>query len=91
MRLFSLLSFSLWAASALGQDDEGLPPPGSPALTYTDGSFSEPNGGTASYNQGTRMNISWSSVYETTSVYLIVGYDWASPIQLTSSSYPDIH
>ncbi|GAP92354.1 hypothetical protein SAMD00023353_8000220 [Rosellinia necatrix] len=85
MRLFSLLPVSLLAALALA-DDEGLPPPGSPALEYTDGSFSEPNGGTASYGQGNKMNISWTSVYETTSVYLIVGYQWASPIQLTTNS-----
>ncbi|KAK5631403.1 hypothetical protein RRF57_007117 [Xylaria bambusicola] len=85
MRLFSLLPLSLLATLALGQDDS-LPAPGQPALTYTDGAFSEPNGGTSSYTQGNQMNISWTTTYETTSIYLIVGYDWANPIQLTTNT-----
>ncbi|KAI1275866.1 hypothetical protein F5Y07DRAFT_160536 [Xylaria sp. FL0933] len=84
MRLLSLLPVSLLVAFASGDDD--LPPPGEPALDYTDGSFSEPNGGTASYNQGAQMNISWTTIYETTSIYLIAGYNWAAPIQLTTNS-----
>ncbi|KAI0972985.1 hypothetical protein F4678DRAFT_34504 [Xylaria arbuscula] len=84
MRLFSLLPVSLLVAFALGDDD--LPPPGEPALDYTDGTFSEPNGGTASYNQGAQMNISWTTTYATTSIYLIAGYDWAAPVQLTTNS-----
>ncbi|KAI1426367.1 hypothetical protein F5Y12DRAFT_743058 [Xylaria sp. FL1777] len=86
MRLLWLLPISLLATFALGDDDDDLPPPGEPALQYTNGSFSEPNGGTASYNEGNVMNISWTSTYETTSIYLIVGYDWASPIQLTTNT-----
>ncbi|KAI0449308.1 hypothetical protein F5B21DRAFT_494805 [Xylaria acuta] len=88
MRLFSLLPISLLVACALGDDstDDDLPPPGSPALEYTDGAFLEPNGGTSSYNQGNKMNISWTTIYETTSIYLIVGYDWAGLIQLTTNS-----
>ncbi|KAJ3580336.1 hypothetical protein NPX13_g214 [Xylaria arbuscula] len=85
MRLFPLLPLSLLATFALGQDDD-LPAPGEPALTYTDGAYSEPNGGTSSYNQGAQMNISWTTTYETTSIYLIVGYDWANPIQLTTNT-----
>ncbi|KAI0427843.1 hypothetical protein F5Y09DRAFT_16515 [Xylaria sp. FL1042] len=84
MHILSLLPVSLLVAFALGDDD--LPPPGEPALDYTDGSFSEPNGGTASYNQGAQMNISWTTIYETTSIYLIAGYNWAAPVQLTTNS-----
>ncbi|KAF2964168.1 hypothetical protein GQX73_g9396 [Xylaria multiplex] len=85
MRLLSLLPVSLLVAFALGQDDD-LPAPGQPALEYTDGAFSEPNGGTSSYGEGNQMNISWTTTYETTNIYLIVGYDWASPIQLTTNT-----
>ncbi|KAI1165378.1 hypothetical protein F5B18DRAFT_167105 [Nemania serpens] len=83
MRLLSLSPVSLLATFALG---DGLPPPGSPALDYTDGSFSEPGGATASYSQGNKMNISWATVYETTNIYLIVGYNWGAPIQLATNS-----
>ncbi|KAI0203003.1 hypothetical protein F4808DRAFT_49623 [Astrocystis sublimbata] len=85
MRLLSLLPVSLLVACALGQDDT-LPPPGEPALTYTDGSFLEPNGGTSSYGEGNMMNISWTTTYETTNIYLIAGYVWANPIQLTTNT-----
>ncbi|TGJ87118.1 hypothetical protein E0Z10_g1668 [Xylaria hypoxylon] len=84
MRLLSILPVSLLAAFALG--DDGLPPPGQPALEYINGTFSEPNGGTSSYGEGNQMNISWTTTYETTNIYLIVGYDWASPIQLTTNT-----
>ncbi|KAI0865528.1 hypothetical protein F4860DRAFT_510067 [Xylaria cubensis] len=84
MRLLSLLPISLLVACVLG--DDSLPPPGQPALDYTDGTFSEPNGGTSSYSPGNKMNISWTTTYETTNIYLIVGYDWAAPIQLTTNS-----
>ncbi|TRX92667.1 hypothetical protein FHL15_006341 [Xylaria flabelliformis] len=84
MRLLSLLPISLLVACVLG--DDTLPPPGQPALDYTDGTFSEPNGGTSSYSPGNKMNISWTTTYETTNIYLIVGYDWAAPIQLTTNS-----
>ncbi|KAI0439174.1 hypothetical protein F4803DRAFT_54917 [Xylaria telfairii] len=86
MRLLSLLPISLLVACALADDNSDLPPPGEPALEYTDGSFSEPNGGTSSYSPGNKMNISWTTTYETTNIYLIVGYDWAAPIQLTTNT-----
>ncbi|KAI1108909.1 hypothetical protein F5Y14DRAFT_434391 [Nemania sp. NC0429] len=85
MRNLSLLCVSLLATFALG-DDNDLPPPGSPALPYTNGSFSEPSGNIASYSQGNRMNISWTTVYETTSIFLITGYVWAAPKQITTNS-----
>ncbi|KAJ2993056.1 hypothetical protein NUW58_g1960 [Xylaria curta] len=59
MRLLLLLPVSLLAAFTLGQT--GLPPPGSPALEYTDGAFLEPNGGTLEYGQGNKMNITNSA------------------------------
>ncbi|GAW15753.1 hypothetical protein ANO14919_051730 [Xylariales sp. No.14919] len=89
MRLLSSLPVvSLLAAFALADDeaDSDLPPPGEPALDYTDGSFIEPNGGTSSYNQGNKMNISWETTYQTTDIYLIAGYEWAAPIQLTTNT-----
>ncbi|KAI0871820.1 hypothetical protein GGS24DRAFT_41830 [Hypoxylon argillaceum] len=87
MRLLSLLPIYLLATFALGDDeDSSLPPLGDPALDYTDGSFSEPNGGTSSYDPGNKMNISWTTTYETSNVYLIAGYDWASPVQLTTNT-----
>ncbi|KAI1128181.1 hypothetical protein F5Y10DRAFT_179309 [Nemania abortiva] len=88
MRLLSLLPISILVAFALADDysGDGLPPPGEPALDYTDGSFTEPNGGTSSYDQGNQMNISWTTTYETSNLYLIVGYDWTSPIQLATNT-----
>ncbi|KAI0485595.1 hypothetical protein F4859DRAFT_388685 [Xylaria cf. heliscus] len=86
MRLLSLLPIALLVAGALGDDDDDLPPPGSPALEYTDGAFSEPNGRISSYNEDNKMNISWTTTYETTNIYLIVGYEWAAPIQLATNS-----
>jgi hypothetical protein len=84
MRLLSLLPVSLLATTVLG--DSSLPPPGQPALTYTDGSFSEPNGATSNYGVGNKMNISWETTYETANLYLIAGYVFDAPIQLASSS-----
>jgi hypothetical protein len=86
MRLLSLYLVPLLVAFALGDDNSDLPPPGEAALPYTDGSFSEPNGGTASYDEGNQMNISWTTTYATSNLYLIVGYEWAAPVQLASSS-----
>ncbi|KAI8955957.1 hypothetical protein F4801DRAFT_574161 [Xylaria longipes] len=74
MRLLSLLPISLLIACTLGDDD--LPPPGQPALKYDDGSFSEPNGGTSSYNQGAQMNISWTTTYETTTNSAQSWFQW---------------
>ncbi|KAI0097838.1 hypothetical protein GGR51DRAFT_457770 [Nemania sp. FL0031] len=86
MRLHSLLPVFVLATFALADESgDGLPPPGEPALEYTDGSFSEPNGGTSSYDQGNQMNISWTTTYETSNLYLIVGYEWGSPIQLATN------
>ncbi|KAJ8129575.1 hypothetical protein O1611_g4053 [Lasiodiplodia mahajangana] len=86
MRLHSLLPTFVLATFALADESgDGLPPPGEPALDYTDGSFSEPNGGTSSYDQGNKMNISWTTSYETSNLYLIVGYEWGSPVQLATN------
>ncbi|KAI1179541.1 hypothetical protein F4777DRAFT_533004 [Nemania sp. FL0916] len=84
MRLLSLLPFTILITLVFGDDD--LPPPGEAALPYTDGSFGEPNGGTASYDEGNKMNISWTTAYETSNLYLIVGYDWVQPVQLTTNT-----
>jgi len=85
MRLLSLLPASLLAGIALGQGD-GIPLPGNPALTYTDGSFTEPNGGISRYTQGNQMNITWETTYTTVDIYLITGFVWGDIIQLTTNS-----
>lgn len=78
MRLLSLLPACLLATCALAQD----PVPGDPAPEYTDGKFFEPNGALFNYDEGSRMNISWVSKYETHNVWLIVGYDYGKPIKV---------
>ncbi|KAI3327862.1 hypothetical protein HD806DRAFT_337793 [Xylariaceae sp. AK1471] len=84
MRLLSLLPVCLVASFALG--DTPIPPPGQPALEYTDGIFSEPDGAPFNYRPGSKMNVSWDTTYETSNLYLIVGYDFAAPIQIITNT-----
>ncbi|KAI1389082.1 uncharacterized protein F4822DRAFT_404895 [Hypoxylon trugodes] len=67
----------------LGQDD--LPGPGEPAYTYTDGGFTEPRGSQSTYRMGATMNVSWHTTFETSNLWLIVGWEFNSPIQLASN------
>ncbi|KAH8649129.1 hypothetical protein BX600DRAFT_517522 [Xylariales sp. PMI_506] len=76
------LSFLLLAflASPSNADDQSCPTlPGSAALTYTDGSFSLPKGNTPTYSSGSTMNISWTTDFEASTLWLITGCDFAAP------------
>ncbi len=68
---------------AFGQD---LPGPGEPALTYADGSFTEPRGSQSTYRVGSTMNVSWDTTYDTSNLWLIIGWSFNSPIQLACES-----
>ncbi|KAI1370326.1 hypothetical protein F4677DRAFT_366086 [Hypoxylon crocopeplum] len=65
-----------------GQD---LPGPGEPALQYTDGAFTEPRGSQSTYTVGVSMNVSWHTTYDTSNLWLIVGWSFNTPIQLASN------
>ncbi|KAI5862463.1 hypothetical protein GGS23DRAFT_101653 [Durotheca rogersii] len=78
LRLAALLCLS---ALALGQ----LPNPGEPALKYSDGAFIEPKGSQSSYPMGATMNVSWTTTYETSNLWLIVAWEFNQPVLLASN------
>ncbi|DAA73032.1 TPA_exp: hypothetical protein A8136_4957 [Trichophyton benhamiae CBS 112371] len=47
---------------------------------YTDGKFYYPNGSPQCVSKGSRLNVSWSSIFEATNLYLIQGGDFNSPV-----------
>ncbi|XXG97373.1 hypothetical protein Hte_003672 [Hypoxylon texense] len=64
---------------------QDLPGPGEPALQYTDGAFTEPRGNQETYNLGTTLNVSWHTTYDTSNLWLIVGWSFNEPIQLATN------
>ncbi|KAI0163350.1 hypothetical protein BJ166DRAFT_497989 [Pestalotiopsis sp. NC0098] len=53
--------------------------PGEDAPGYTDGSFTIPSGNTPTYTAGTKMNISWTTDFQSSTLWLITGCDFAAP------------
>lgn len=47
---------------------------------YTDGKFCYPNGSPQCVSKGSHLNVSWSSIFEATNLYLIQGGDFNSPV-----------
>ncbi|KAI1802622.1 hypothetical protein F4811DRAFT_528791 [Daldinia bambusicola] len=82
--LSALASLAFLSSAVLAQDD-ALPGPGEPAELYDDGAFKEPRGTQATYRLGATMNVSWETTYETSNLWLIVGWSWGTPIQLASN------
>ncbi|KAI8960650.1 hypothetical protein F5Y11DRAFT_349274 [Daldinia sp. FL1419] len=80
--LSALVSLTFLSSAILAQD---LPGPGEPALEYADGAFSEPRGSQSTYTLGSTMNVSWHTTYETSNLWLIVGWSFGSPVQLASN------
>ncbi|KAI1442149.1 hypothetical protein F5Y02DRAFT_267074 [Annulohypoxylon stygium] len=80
---FRLLAI-LWCVSsiAIAQD---LPGPGYPALVYADGLFTVPGGSQSTYTLGSTMNVSWQTAYETSNLWLIIGWSFDTPVQLASN------
>ncbi|OTA57988.1 hypothetical protein K449DRAFT_398202 [Hypoxylon sp. EC38] len=77
-----LCALILLGSIASAQD---LPGPGEPALDYADGAFTEPRGSQSTYRLGATMNVSWHTTYETSNLWLIVGWGFNSPIQLAAN------
>ncbi|KAI1411308.1 hypothetical protein F5Y13DRAFT_166149 [Hypoxylon sp. FL1857] len=78
-----LCALILLGSVAFGQDPPG---PGEPASEYTDGAFTEPRGEQSTYRMGATMNISWHTTYETSNLWLIVGWSFNTPIQLAANT-----
>ncbi|KAI4866996.1 hypothetical protein F4820DRAFT_232075 [Hypoxylon rubiginosum] len=78
-----LAALILLGSIVSAQDD--LPQPGEPALQYTDGAFTEPRGSQSTYNLGTTLNVSWHTTYDTSNLWLIVGWKFNEPIQLATN------
>ncbi|KAK6955889.1 hypothetical protein Daesc_003535 [Daldinia eschscholtzii] len=78
----ALTSLIVLSSAVLAQD---LPGPGEPALEYADGAFKEPRGSQSTYRLGATMNVSWDTSYETSNLWLIVGWSFNSPVQLASN------
>lgn len=53
--------------------------PGESAGFYDDGGFTVPNGNMVSFSMGTMMNISWTTDYNSVTLWLITGCDFARP------------
>lgn len=68
--LFTLLAFPGIA------DKKCQTNPGEPPSVYSDGSFNVPSGSTPSFSVGTMMNVSWTTNYESATLWLITGCDW---------------
>jgi hypothetical protein len=62
-------------------DSNCYPPPGQVPLFYVNGSFVEPNSVPFIFGQGAKLNISWTTIYPTSTLYLIVGCNWNEPQQ----------
>jgi hypothetical protein len=62
-------------------DNTCYPPPGQVAQTYADGSFMEPNSVPFIFGLGAKLNISWTTIYPTSTLYMIVGCNWNQPLQ----------
>jgi hypothetical protein len=71
-RIFSLLALLVSISSACLD-------PGDAAPLYADGAFSIPNGNTPTYSSGTKMNISWTTDYQSSTLWLITGCNFAEP------------
>lgn len=70
----------LFTTLVRGQTTTRLPP----APSYSDGVFSSPNTyNTQILDQGTELNITWTTRYESVNLYLIVGTDYAHSQPLT--------
>ncbi|KAL7623758.1 hypothetical protein AAE478_005311 [Parahypoxylon ruwenzoriense] len=82
MWLRPLAALVCLSSVAFGQD---LPGPGEPALQYTDGAFTEPRGSQSTYRLGATMNVSWATSYDTSNLWLIVGWSFNTPVQLASN------
>ncbi|KAI0853846.1 hypothetical protein F5Y00DRAFT_61484 [Daldinia vernicosa] len=80
--LSAFISLIFLSSAVLAQD---LPGPGEPAFEYTDGAFTEPRGSQSTYRLGATMNVSWETTYETSNLWLIVGWSFNSPVQLASN------
>ncbi|KAI1471117.1 uncharacterized protein F4812DRAFT_412826 [Daldinia caldariorum] len=80
--LSALASLAFLSSAVLAQDPPG---PGEPAEVYDDGAFKEPRGTTSAYRLGATMNVSWETSYETSNLWLIVGWSWGTPIQLAAN------
>ncbi|KAK6208345.1 hypothetical protein LQW54_006969 [Pestalotiopsis sp. IQ-011] len=53
--------------------------PGEDAPGYTDGSFTIPSGNAPTYTAGTKMNISWTTDFQSSTLWLITGCNFAAP------------
>lgn len=80
MRSRRLLTF-LVGLVPLINPSEACTAPGKAAAEYADGSFSIPNGNTPSYSQGSTMYITWSTTYESSTLWLISGCNYGSPLK----------
>ncbi|KAI0130927.1 hypothetical protein F4814DRAFT_404254 [Daldinia grandis] len=80
--LSAFISLIFLSSAILAQD---LPGPGEPAFEYTDGVFAEPRGSQSTYRVGATMNVSWDTTYETSNLWLVVGWSFNSPVQLASN------
>lgn len=71
---------TLWGIHAAAQTTT-LPPP----HQYSEGRFVNPNNTvTQIYTAGSSMIVSWESIFESTTIYLIFGEDYNSPRVLIS-------
>ncbi|CAJ2512001.1 Uu.00g076260.m01.CDS01 [Anthostomella pinea] len=90
MRLQALLPLALLSAVAVCQDDSStdydLWGPGEDPVEFSDGNFTEPTATTTVYGEGASMNVSWDTTYENSNLYLIVGWDFGTPVQLATGS-----
>jgi hypothetical protein len=74
--LWMVFPLSLLCRLAHGQTSL---PPLPPAQMYANGSFLFPNGSPQSFQEGTPMNITWKTIYNSSNLYLIQGSNFNDP------------
>jgi hypothetical protein len=69
----------LYTPSCAGENGVCPSLPGKPPLNYVDGSFSIPSPIVPAYTTGTKLNITWSTKFQFSTLWLITGCNFESP------------
>lgn len=76
--LFTLLPFLPSCSGSQGDQACGTVP-GQSAVPHDVGNFTFPNGVTPTFSAGTSMNISWTTTFSLSTLWLIAGCNFANP------------
>jgi hypothetical protein len=86
--LFAWASTSCLLTSVLSQDTPGRPALSpNPFMPSDDGKFDWQEGiGTSTLQEGSKMNITWSTSFPSVNLFLIANASWDTPIRIVGTS-----